>query len=350
MTGRLEPHRGTRLLLCVAALVIIVGGVAQARSVLASLLVALFLAVLGTRPVLWLQRRRAPPVVAALLVVSGMVASLLLAAALVGASFEGFAAAMPAYQERLGELVSSWRATLAARGIRGLEEALRGVANPAAVMSLTARLVTGLGAALSDAVLIVLTTAFILLEVSGFPGKLRAILGDPRQGFPEATRYVEDVKRYMVIKTLVSLATGVLAGGWLALLGVDFPILWGFLAFLLNYVPSIGSTLAAAPAVLLALIQLGPGHAALAAGGYAVLNVVLDNVIETRLMGRRLELSTLVVFLSLLVWGGLLGPVGMVLCVPLTMTLKFGCGQFEGTRWIAVALGPDVPEETRPEG
>jgi len=321
-----------------------VGGVNQARSVLVSFLVAVFLAVLGTPPVLWLQRRGAPPVVAALLVVTGMVATLLLAGALVGASFDGFAAAMPAYQARLAEEIVSRRAWLDAHGIRGLEEALRGVANPGALMSLTARLVTGLGAALSDAVLIVLTTAFILLEVSGLPAKLRAVLGDPLQLFPEVTRFAADIKRYMVIKTLVSLATGGLVAGWLAVLGVDFPILWGFLAFLLNFVPNVGSTLAAAPAVLLAFVQHGAGTAALAAGGYMTVNFILDNVIETRLMGRRLELSTLVVFLSLLFWGGLLGPVGMVLCVPLTMTLKFGCERFDGTRWIALALGPDVPD------
>lgn len=315
---------------------------------LVSFLVAVFLAVLGAPPVLWLQARRVPPAVAALLVVSAMVATLLLAGAVVGASFDGFAAALPAYQVRLGEQVAASRTWLTGQGVRGLDEALLAVANPGAVMSLTARLLAGLGAALSDMVLIVLTTAFILLEVSGFPGKLRAVLGDPHQAFPEVTKFAGDVKRYMVIKTLVSLATGAVVGTWLALVGVDFPILWGFLAFLLNYVPNVGSTLAAAPAVLLALVQLGPGHAALAAGGYMTANFVLDNVVETRLLGRRLELSTLVVFLSLLFWGGLLGPVGMVLCIPLTMTLKFGCERFEGTRWIALVLGPDLPGGAAP--
>jgi predicted PurR-regulated permease PerM len=77
-------------------------------------------------------------------------------------------------------------------------------------------------------------------------------------------------------------------------------------------------------------------------------NFVLDNVIETKLMGRRLGLSTLVVFLSLIFWGSLLGPVGMVLCIPLTMTLKFACENNKGTRWIAVLLGPEAPAESIP--
>jgi predicted PurR-regulated permease PerM len=152
----------------------------------------------------------------------------------------------------------------------------------------------------------------------------------------------------MVIKTLISLATGFLVGIWLTILGVDFPILWGFLAFLLNYVPSVGSTIAAIPAVLLALIQLGIGSAGMAIAGYLVVNFILDGVVSTRLMGQRLGLSTLVVFLSLVFWGSLLGPVGMVLCIPFTMTLKFACENNKGTQWIAVLLGPEAPPESIP--
>jgi predicted PurR-regulated permease PerM len=152
----------------------------------------------------------------------------------------------------------------------------------------------------------------------------------------------------MVIKTLISLATGVLIGIWLYILGVDFPVLWGFLAFLLHYVPNIGFIIAAVPALLLALIQLGAGTAALAAVGYLTIDLLLGNLFETRLMGRRLGLSTLIVFLSLIFWGSLLGPVGMVLCIPLTMTLKFACENNKGTEWLAVLLGPPPPAESIP--
>lgn len=196
--------------------------------------------------------------------------------------------------------------------------------------------------------LILLTVAFILFEASSFPVKLRAVLGDPWQVFPQFTKFVSDIERYMVIKTLISLTTGILIGIWLSILGVDFPILWGFLAFLLNYVPTVGSSIAAVPAVLLALIQLGIGSAVMATAGYMAVNFILDNVIETRLMGQRLGLSTLVVFLSLIFWGSLLGPVGMVLCIPLTMTLKFACENNKSTRWVAVFLGPEAPAESIP--
>jgi len=325
--------------------VIIIGGINQAQSVLVSFLVAVFLAVIGTPPVLWLERKRIPSVVAVLLVVAGMVAILLIIGAVVGASLNSFYAELPVYQARLQEQVSIFQAFLATKGIRAMDKILLGYVNPGAVMSLTAHMLAELGLALSNMVLILLTVAFILFEASSFPIKLRAVLGHSQQTFPQFTRFVGDIERYMVIKTLISLATGLLIGIWLFILGVDFPVLWGFLAFLLNYVPKVGSMVAAVPAVLLALIQLGMGHAALAAAGYMAVNFILDNVIGARLMGRRLGLSTLVVFLSLIVWGSLLGPIGMVLCIPLTMTLKFACENSEDTRWIAMLLGREPSTE-----
>jgi predicted PurR-regulated permease PerM len=208
-------------------------------------------------------------------------------------------------------------------------------------MNLTAGLFMRLGSAFSHIVLIVLTVIFILLEATSFPVKLRAILGDPHQVFPRFTRFVDDMQRYMVIKTLINLATGILITIWLYILNVDFPILWGFLAFLLNYVPTIGAIIAAVPAVLLTVVQLGIWRAVLAAAGYLVISLALAYGVEIKLMGRKLGLSTLVVFLSLIFWGSLLGPVGAVLCIPLTMTLKFAFESNESTRWIAVLLGPE---------
>jgi predicted PurR-regulated permease PerM len=348
MTQQSNSQRGFRFLVTAAALVIIIGGINQAQSVLESLLVAVFLAMLGTPPVLWLERKRIPSVPAVLFVVGGMVVILLIVGAIVGASISSFYTELPVYQARLQEHVSAIKSFFAAKGIRGMDKVLLGYVNPGAVMNLTARLFAELGSALSNIALILLTVAFILFEASSFPIKLRSVLGDPRQAFPQVTRFVDDIERYMAIKTLISLATGILIGTWLAILGVDFPILWGFLAFLLNYVPSIGSTVAAIPAVLLAFIQLGIGRAVVATAGYMAVNFVLDNVIETKLMGRRLGLSTLVVFLSLIFWGSLLGPVGMVLCIPLTMTLKFACENNKDTRWIAVLLGPEAPAENIP--
>ena len=146
----------------------------------------------------------------------------------------------------------------------------------------------------------------------------------------------------MEIKTVISVLTGLLIGIWTSLLGVDFPIVLGLLAFLLNYVPNIGSMIAAVPAVLSAFIELGIGPAAVTGLGYVVVNTVMGNIIEPRFMGRGLGLSTLVVFLSLLFWGWVLGPVGMRLSVPLTMTVKIALDANEQSRWLAILLGSDV--------
>ena len=153
------------------------------------------------------------------------------------------------------------------------------------------------------------------------------------------------IRRYIALKTVISLGTGIAIAIWMAVLSVDYPILWGALAFLLNYVPNIGSFIAAIPAVLLALLQLGVGSALVAGLGFLVVNVFFANIIEPRIMGYGVGLSTLVVFCSLVFWGWVLGPVGMLLSVPLTAMFRIVLGTNESTRWIAVMLGSDRSDE-----
>ena len=344
-----DSHRATRILIIVAALAIITGGIREAQSVLEWFLVAVFLAAIGTPSVLWLEQKGIPYVVAVFFAVAGMATVIVFIGLLVGASLNSFYNDLPFYQARLQTHVSSLQAFLASKGITFTDSFLVDQVKPEAVKSLTASLLKGLGSALFEIALILLTVTFIFLEASSFPVKLRAILGDPQKDFHPFMRFVYDINRYMVIKTAISLTVGALIGIWLSILGVDFPILWGFLAFLLHYVPNNGALIAAVPAVFLALIQLGIGRAALAAAGYITVDFVLGNVIEPRLMGRRLGLSTLVVILSLFFWGGLLNLIGVVLCIPLTMTVKFACENNKSTRWIAVLLGPEMsPAQVSP--
>jgi predicted PurR-regulated permease PerM len=348
MSDLSSSHRVTRILIITATLVIIVWGINQAQSVLVLLLVSGFLAVIGTEPVLWMERKGVPNVAAVLIVVAAMVVLLLSIGIVVGASLSNFADAVPFYQTRLHNLLLVYKTLLASKGIAITDKVLFGYINPGVVMNLTATMLSALSSMLSNTLLILFTVIFILLEASSFPVKLRSVLDNPNAAFPQATRFVNDIKRYMVIKTLLNLIGGVLVAIWLYILGVDFPILWGFLAFLLHYVPSIGSIVAAVPAVLLALVQLGGGSAALTAAGYLVIGMILGNVVEPKIMGRRLGMSTLVVFLSLIFWGSLLGLVGALLCVPLTMTVKLACESSENTHWIAVLLGPEISSEGIP--
>lgn len=348
MTDQITSHRGTRFLLIAAALVILIYGINQAQSVVALFLFSIFLALIGTSPVLWLKRKRVPSFVAVSIVMAGMIIVLLIIGGVVGVSLSAFSEELPVYQKRLAEQLLALKPLLASKHIVFTDKALLEYINPGPVMGMVVGLVAGMGLAITNIVLILLMVTFILLEASSFPVKIRAVLGDPHQVFPQFTRFVGDIERYMVIKTLISLTTGILIAIWLAILGVDFPVLWGFLAFLLNYVPNVGSVIAAIPAVLIAFIQLGPGSALMAGAGYIAVNSLFGNLIEPRIMGQRLGLSTLVVFLSLIFWGGLLGPVGMILCVPLTMTLKFACENNVETQWIAVLIGPEKITERRP--
>lgn len=348
MTDTSNVYRGTRLFIIAAALVIIIWGINQAQSVVVLFLVSAFLAVIARVPIVWMERHHIPPVAAVLIVLAVLVTLLMSIGVVVGASLSSFSTALPVYQTRLHDMLFAFKALLASKGIASTDEVLLSYINPGAVMNLTAALFTALSSVLSNILLILFTVMFILLEASTFPGKIRSVLESPKAVFPQFTQFLRDIKRYVVIKTSMNLIAGTLIALWLSVLGVDYPVLWGFLAFLLNFIPSVGSIVAAVPAVLLSLIQYGGGSAALTAAGYVVIGTTLGNFVEPRIMGRRLGLSTLVVFGSLIFWGNLLGVIGALLCVPLTMTLKLACEADEDTRWIAVLLGPEVPPKGIP--
>ena len=337
---------GPGVLLTTAAFVVLVAGMKAAEAILVPFLVAAFLALICGPPMFWLQRRRVPSVLALLIVVAVICGIGVGVGALLGGSFKDFTAALPTYQARLQERTEALVGWTDELGIPA--NALRDVVDPGQIMQLVGRVVAGLGGLVTNSFLIALTLIFILLEASSFPAKLRAAFGDSHGAFGRFDQVAANVNRYLAIKTAVSLATGVMIAVWLAVVGVDFPLLWGLLAFLLNYVPNIGSIIAAVPAVLLAVIQLGPGPAGLAALGYLVTNFVMGNLIEPRFMGRGLGLSTLVVFLSLVFWGWVFGAVGMLLSVPLTMTVKIALESSDETLWIAILLGSEAAVEAAP--
>jgi predicted PurR-regulated permease PerM len=334
-------QNGIRILASLAALVIIIAGINLAQSVVVLFLVSFFLALLGTPPILWLKEKHIPSGFAVAIVMIVMIVVVILIGVQIGESFSSFSNELPLLQSRIREEVVGLCASLKLKGIIITDKFFLDYIKPEAIMKLTAGLLSGLGSVLSDLVLILLTVTFILLEISNFPIKLRAILGDPKQVFPQFTKFAYDMKRYMVIKTSINLGAGILIGIWMYVLGVQFPVLWGFLAFLLHYVPNIGAFIAAVPAALMALVQLGMGRALLVCAGNLLVGFIVGNVIEPRLMGRKLGLSTLVVFLSLIFWGSVLGLIGAILCIPLTMTLKFAFEENESTKWIAVLLGSE---------
>lgn len=342
MNGNIRTIESSRILLTIAAFIVVVAGMSAAKVILVPFLLAAFIAIIGSPPLFWLKRKGLPTWLAYLIVILGIVILGLMVAGLVGSSINGFSNNLPAYEAKLKNQTNTIIGWLEKLGIDISSLALSEMLNPAAAMKLVSRLLNSLGNMLANGFLILMTVIFILLEASSFPAKLRAILGGPESSLKHFDQFIGNVKHYMAIKTLVSFATGILVAIWLAVLGIDYFMLWGLLTFALNYVPNIGSIIAAVPAVLLAMIQFDLLRAVLVAIGYVVINMVMGSVIEPRFMGRQLGLSTLVVFLSLVFWGWVLGPVGMILSVPLTITAKIALDSREETRWLAVLLGPEI--------
>jgi len=323
-----------------AAFVIVVAGLRAAGSIAVLLLVSAFFAMISAPAVLWLKKQRVPSIVAVLLVVATMIGIFTVLGIVLGASINSFVRATPAYRQRLdagmGQIVEWARQVgvdeLAVRQLRSIE--------PGAIMGILGNVFGALGGLLGNSLLILLIVLFALFEVSSFPIKLRAAFGGSEKPVERFREITGNVVHYLALKSLISLFTGLGVGIWVAVVGLDFPVLWGLLAFILNFIPNFGSLMAAIPAVMLALVQLGPRAAGIVILGYVVVNFVMANLIEPRVMGVGLGLSTLVVFLSLLAWSWILGTVGMFLAVPLTVALRIVLESNPHTHWIAVLMGP----------
>lgn len=331
----------SRTVITTAALFIIFAGLKMAEAIINPFLLAIFFATLFAPPFMWLQRRKVPTTIALLLIIAGIILAQTLMVAFVGSQLTAFKANLPVYQDHLNSLFNGVPSYLKKLGIDLHSEDWTSYFDPNAAATLAGKLFSGLSGVLTNTFLILLTVIFILLEASSFPMKMRAIAHDPHASLLKFDKILTDIQNYMAIKTWMSIVTGVSVAILLASLNIGYPLLWGLLAFLLNYVPNIGAIIAAAPPILLALIEQGPGMCLVVSSALLVVNILIGNVIEPRFMSRGLGLSTLVVFISLIFWGWILGPIGMLLSIPLTMTLKIMLENNEDTRWISILLGPE---------
>jgi predicted PurR-regulated permease PerM len=323
-----------------AAVVVVIYGMQMMAVLLVPFLIAAFLALITVRPMLWLQAHRVPSVLAALLIVTMLMLILAMVGAILGTSIAEFTAALPSYQARLDRIIDGvFEFIVRNFNVDESIESMGDMIDPGFAMGLVAGLLNSLREVLTNTFLIVFTMIFILLEAGTARTKFEAAFGRSADTLENVRDFMQNLGRYLGIKTLISMATGLCAGVLTWSLGLDFPLLWAMLAFLLNYVPTIGSIIAAVPAVLLALIQIGPGAAGGTAAGFILINVVFGNFLEPRLMGYGVGISPLVVFVGLIAWGWIFGPVGMLLSVPLTMTLKMALESDDRTRWIAILIG-----------
>ncbi len=335
-----------RILVGAAALTVLIAGMRTASSLLVQILLATLLAILGAGPTAVLKRRGVPTGIAVLLVISGFVAIGVVVGSLIGTSLAGFTRAIPAYEARLNAQVVTALSWLGERGMEVPQGGLKDLFDAGAMLTAIGQVMVGLRGLVTNGAVVLLLVVFMLLEASTFPDKLRAAWGEDSGALTGFDRFSDSVKRYLMIKSIMSAATGISVMLLLTATGVDFPVLWGFLAFFLNFIPNIGSVIAAIPPVFLALVQFGFGRALVVAIGFLVVNVSWSNLVEPRVMGRGVGLSPLVIFLSLIFWAWVLGPVGMVLSVPLTMILKIAFESSPHTRRLAILLGPRVTHDT----
>jgi AI-2 transport protein TqsA len=333
-----------RLLVGTAAVVVIIGGMRAAQPVLVPLALAAFLAVISMPLLALLRSYRVPTMLAIPLVLLLVMGLLFAIGAIATNSLLEIRVAIPRYVERFEILFSDAQAWLTTHRVLDQQAVDEILISPTWIVNIATGLFRGFAEFMSMTVLIALITLFLLAEVAGLPRKLRAAPGQADADLNRYGRIIAEIQRYLAIKTLTSLSTGILVGTWAVIIGLDFPLFWGLSAFLLNYVPTIGSLVAAVPAVLLALLQLGVGGALLAAGGYVFVNTVIGNLIEPAVMGRGLGLSPFVVLSSLLFWGWVWGPIGMLLSLPLTMVVKILLENSSGLAWVAVLMGPSQDE------
>lgn len=329
-----------RILVTLAALVIVIAGMRAAEAIITPFLLSIFIAVIAAPPMFFLQRRGLPSWLAMILVLAGIFGVGFMLITLVGNSVNDLITQLPEYQERLKAYTNGLVSLLSRWGLEISSEMVSQVVDPGKVLGLFTKALTGIGGVLTNAVLILFTVVFLLMEAAEIPSKLRRALKNPESNWPRFQGFSDNLQRYLAIKATISVVTAILVAIPLVLLGLDYPALWAVMMFFLNFVPNIGPIIAAVPAVLLALVQLGPFPALLVVLVYLGVNTLMGNIVEPRFMGRSLGLSTLVVFLSLVFWGWVLGPIGMLLSVPLTMAAKIALDSNEDTRGLAVMLGP----------
>ena len=331
-----------RWILGAAALCLVIAGMKLASSIIVPLLLAAVIAVICLPSLQWLQNRGVPTVLAISVVLLVVASVAVLLPVFVGASLRNFLADMGSYHYRIMEIETQAIDSLVGMGFENAQDFVDDWLNPGAARKVLEDAGKGLLYIFANAFLVLILVGFMLAEASHFRTKVQTAFPDSTTVSGRITEVIANIWRYLAIKTVISIATGVTAALLLWLLGVEYPLLWGFLAFCLNYIPNVGSFIASIPPIALAALDLGWASAAGVAVGYLIINNVYGSLMEPRLQGQGLGLSPLVVLISLLFWHFVLGIVGALLSAPLTMAVKIACEANPETEWIAVMLGGKV--------
>jgi AI-2 transport protein TqsA len=340
----ITQNKTLQVLVILASFTIIVAGMKAAESIIVPFLLAIFISIIASPPYFWLQSKGIPKAIALTLIILIFLIAISLIGLLIGTSVNDFTSKLPFYQDVLQQRTQGVIAWLTEKKFIEPDFQISKVFNPGSILNIIGNALNQISNLFADGFLILLTVIFIMLEITSLPVKFKKIFANPEESIARIQSMTMNINKYIVIKSWISLVTGLLVYILLLIVGVDYPLLWAVLAFALNFIPTIGSVLALIPPVLLTIIQQGFVPAMIVLAGYIVINTIMGNILEPKFMGKGLGLSTLVVFLSLTFWGWVLGPIGMLLSVPLTITIKIALDSSDETRWLSVMLGPETTE------
>jgi AI-2 transport protein TqsA len=340
LTSTLRQPSFVRVMLVLAATVVVLVGVRLAAPILNPILFAVVLTLLFSPLYSWL-RRRLPTGLALLIMLVVLTILFVGLFFILGASISRFSERVAFYTAQLNGELGNLDALLKSLGLSNVD--LQDVVKPSALAGALSVVLSGIAGFLSDLFLILMIMLFLLGEGPAMMNRLRASVAEDNQQVARLTAVGQNVVLQFGLRAIVNLVTGAGVSVMLFLLGVDFPLLWGILTFFLSFIPYIGLVLAVAPAVVLALAEHGLDRALLVIAGVVVINILAENVLSPMLMGRGLNISPTIVFLSFIIWAWLLGGPGAFLALPLTLFVAVMFDTFPETRWLASLIGVSSP-------
>jgi AI-2 transport protein TqsA len=340
--------RGSIVLLSMTGLLVSVLALQQFASILAPVLLALVL-IIGVHPLTGILRRRGVPLWLAVTITLFAVLALILGlAAALALSVAQLATILPAYQDSFNRLVDDLRSGLASLGVgRDQIRAVLDQMSFGSVASLLTGLLAGLASTFSNLLFLLFVVAFMALDAVGFSSRLSRARRHRREVVGALDTFVHGTRSYLLVSTVFGLIVAAIDTGFLWLAGVPLPLLWGLLAFITNYIPNVGFIVGLAPPALLALLEGGPRLMIIVIVAYSVINFIIQSIIQPKFVADAVNLSLTLTFLSLVFWAFVIGPLGAVLAIPLTLLAKALLLDVDpNTRWMSSLLvGGPVPAE-----
>jgi AI-2 transport protein TqsA len=313
----------------VAAVAIILATVHGANQIISQFLMAFVIAVAVAPVQAWLIKRGLRPVWAFLITVVGLVVTIGLVIVVLTASLNSFIQSLPQYQAQFDELQKQLSQALASLGVSKSTIESNPSTNTSAIAQGVANAAKWLLSGFASFGFMLALAVFMLAEATHMPAKVKAISMPARRA--PMDRFVNNVRNYVVVTAWVNLLVGIVDTLLLLAMGIPYAVLWGALAFLFGFIPSVGFLLSLVGPALMALLVSGPEAAVIVIVAFIVINGGIQNIILPRQMGEGTDLSPAVVFGSLMFWGFILGPVGAILSVPMTMIVRLALESSEST-------------------